>query len=85
MAIKQAGLPNITGNFNAQGNSNAGRFTDKASGAFYTNTPYSGNVNSGVGDISGGYSFDASRTNSIYGKSNTVQPPALQMIPQIRY
>ena len=78
-------MPNITGNFNAQGNSNGGRFSDKASGAFYTNTPYSGNVNSGVGDVSGGYSFSASRSSSIYGASSTVQPPALTLIPQIKY
>ena len=29
--------------------------------------------------------FDASRSNSIYGASTTVQPPALQLTPQIRY
>lgn len=82
---KNAGLPNITGKFNAQGNSNGGRFSDKASGAFYTNTPYSGNVNSGVGDTSGGYSFDASRSNSIYGKATTVQPKSLTVRAIIKY
>lgn len=29
--------------------------------------------------------FDASRSNSIYGKSSTVQPPALCLLPCIRY
>ena len=29
--------------------------------------------------------FSASRYNSVYGSSTTVQPPALQLIPQIRY
>ena len=85
VVIISPGLPNITGKFNAQGNSNGGKFSDKASGAFYTNTPYSGNVNSGVGDVSGGYSFDASRVNSIYGAGSTVQPPAISLIPQIKY
>nr|DAV38520.1 MAG TPA: LONG TAIL FIBER PROTEIN [Caudoviricetes sp.] len=29
--------------------------------------------------------FDASKSNSIYGRSETVQPPALTMIAQIKY
>lgn len=29
--------------------------------------------------------MDASRSNSIYGSSTTVQPPALSLIPQIKY
>lgn len=29
--------------------------------------------------------FNASRSNPIYGKSGTVQPPAIQLIPQIKY
>ena len=29
--------------------------------------------------------FDASRCSKIYGASTTVQPPAIQLIPQIRY
>lgn len=29
--------------------------------------------------------FDASRSNSIYGKSSTVQPPSLCLLPCIRY
>ena len=29
--------------------------------------------------------FNASLSNSIYGSSNTVQPPALSLIPQIKY
>ena len=30
-------------------------------------------------------SFDASRSNSIYGNSNTVQPPAIKLLPIIKY
>lgn len=56
-------------------------------GAFYT---ASGGL-SHNGDI--GYAnnpvkciyFDAARANQIYGKSNTVQPPAIQLIPQIKF
>ena len=29
--------------------------------------------------------LDASRSSSIYGASNTVQPPALVLLPQIKY
>lgn len=30
-------------------------------------------------------SIDASYSNPIYGNSNTVQPPAIQLVPQIKY
>ena len=33
----------------------------------------------------GGFNIDASRSSSIYGKSSTVQPPALCLLPCIRY
>ena len=85
IAIKNAGLPNIIGKFNAQNNCTSGKFQTVATGAFYNNNPYPGNINSGVGDSSTGYSFDASRSNSIYGKSSTVQPPALVLLPQIKF
>ena len=29
--------------------------------------------------------FDASRSNPIYGNAETVQPPTIMLIPQIRY
>lgn len=35
--------------------------------------------------LASGLSFDASRSSSIYGNSTTVQPPAIQLIPQIKY
>lgn len=41
-------------------------------------------ANSGTG-INGTVTFDASRSNSIYGASDTVQPPAITLIPQIKY
>ena len=70
-----AGLPNITGNLNGISEEFAQMGT--ASGAFRKensitqNSPtFSGNGNSGV------VSFNASRSSSIYGNSNTVQPPA---------
>ena len=79
-ATVAAGLPNITGDI--------GSFDDYgivATEAFYiksrpiadwqANTQYHGYI----------VSFDASRVNPIYGRSNTVQPAAIQLIPIIRY
>lgn len=68
------GLPNITGAFDVNGNP-----TWTANGAFqYTsNIDNDGQANTTVN--SAPISFDASRSNSIYGNSNTVQPPATQM------
>ena len=74
--VKAAGLPNITGAFNAQQNK-SNNWALQAKGAFVHNTPYSGVINSGEGAAGYGYSFDASKSNFIYGNSTTVQPPAL--------
>jgi hypothetical protein len=75
----EAGLPNITGAFKSS------RYDDTinwavvgAEGAFYD----AGNSTNSTTNYSGGaaptkkYAFDASRSNSIYGKSDTVQPPS---------
>lgn len=76
---KAAGLPNITGAidgfFDFQG----------ASQAFYKY-----NQKEGVQATTSGRGYhtiilDASRYNSIYGASSTVQPPALTMLPIIKY
>lgn len=66
----EAGLPNITGGFTSTGSCNGSR-----SGAFY-------NWGSDIRDQNNGYSgsgvgFSAARSNSIYGNSTTVQPPAI--------
>lgn len=66
----EAGLPNITGGYAL-----AGLYTPNVKGAFKS---------AGTTGVSGrdgqvnhnGVEFDASRSNSIYGKSKTVQPPA---------
>ena len=70
----EAGLPNITGAFTANGATAA---ASAKTGAFYNSG--GGNNSSTGGGISGqtnGYGFDASLSNAIYGKSTTVQPPA---------
>ncbi len=74
----EAGLPNITGSFNKTK-------WDGASGSFYFIG--SGGVNSmqatsGSGSTVG---FSASRSNAIYGKSSTVQPPAMVTNFLIKY
>ena len=80
----EAGLPNITGTFIAALRDG---FTDyshtRITGAFYENGTTTGDdsynsITSGVGIPSGGapFGFDASRSNPIYGASDTVQPPA---------
>lgn len=78
----EAGLPNITGNFDSRGNNatyygvvggSRGAFsTNKASG----NKNGSYNVNSAKIVADDVTSFDASRSSSVYGNSDTVQPPA---------
>lgn len=82
-AVLAAGLPNIQGTL---------------TGLAYRNNYYG--VGTGVFSISrsGGQSaltldglandlinFNATNSNSIYGASNTVQPPAIVLIPQIKY
>ena len=80
----EAGLPNITGTFVAALRDG---FDDRTknliTGAFYENGTTTGNndynsITTNVGIPSGcaPFGFDASRSNPIYGASNTVQPPA---------
>lgn len=80
----EAGLPNITGTFIAALRDG---FNDRSknliTGAFYENGTTTGNndynsITTNVGIPSGRapFGFDASRSNPIYGASDTVQPPA---------
>lgn len=72
----EAGLPNITGDivvYTAVSGDNSAsgafeKFDGTGRGESYQ---YAGNNQ--------GYSFDASRSSSVYGKSTTVQPPATEM------
>ena len=93
--VKSAGLPNITGKLSAKNDinnvTNIDQFlADKlseVSGAFSVG----GNgIKKGISDGRAGYGYDtlnfnASASNPIYGKSNTVQPPALTMRYIIKY
>ena len=77
---KEAGLPNIVGNFQLTNTSWAPYLDGTSSGALSNpggnsrNTLY-GNDAQGATTHNSLY-FDASKSNSIYGNSNTVQPPA---------
>ena len=75
----EAGLPNITGAFKQAGQGDTTSTFDGFSGAFYNKTSFSGKYVSATGTSGTGGAmpgFDASRSSSIYGNSNTVQPPA---------
>ena len=81
---KEAGLPEIKGQVGARGayalQSPTGAFggimdssAGEALGSSYTTT--------GLGYLT----FKASTSNPIYGSSTTVQPPAIVLIPQMKY
>ena len=73
---KEAGLPNITGTFYHDPNVKL-----SLSGAFsYTGGSFINLQNDAANKNSGYVSFDASKSNPIYGNSTTVQPPALTMV-----
>jgi microcystin-dependent protein len=79
---KAAGLPNIKGAL-----SNLRAVTDLRTGAFAASKAQSDQYTGA--SAKGGYllspSFEASKSNAIYGKSATVQPPALTTIVCIKY
>lgn len=81
--VVAAGLPNIIGTFQTEEFSHNGNNT-QTTGAFYHQTR-SGNIANGMGGTDVRLCFDASRSSAVYGASNTVQPPAIQLIPQIKY
>lgn len=87
----EAGLPNITGKIDAsRTDANAEAFGETGphdiTGAFGGIYGYQ----SALPDASGGimlrgFDFDASRSNPIYGRSNTVQPPSQTVHICIKY
>lgn len=78
----EAGLPNITGSIHtAYRNISNGEPT----GAVARGNTENGSNMGSLGEFWVTYTFDASRANPIYGRSGTVQPPALSLIAQIKY
>ena len=73
----EAGLPNITGEIGYD--NNVGHLV----GAFYAASgSLEGNASGNGGQVAG---FDASRVSSVYGASSTVQPPAVKLLPCIKF
>lgn len=84
-----AGLPDIQGSVNLSAGDTGSRLglVRGSSGAFAVSKAAQKNPNS-VGNLSGVYeefTFKASSSNSIYGKSTSVQPPALAIMYIIKY
>lgn len=84
MKVVAAGLPNISG-ISCFGTGDAIDNAGQLSGAFYysqeASRVYTGNSPSNRTTV---MAFDASRCANVYGKADTIQPPALQIIPQIK-
>ena len=83
--VKSAGLPNIVaGTITTQ---DWGGVETQMTGAWVETTHEKKATNVGSGNSSDEFvfTFDASHSNSIYGKSSTVQPPALTMRYIIKY
>lgn len=83
-AVLAAGMPNILGQLNF-----SRRLGDSitSSGALshssYSTSTYA--LSWGQGMAGSKIYLDASASNKIFGSSTTVQPPALVLIPQIKY
>ena len=79
--MKAAGLPNIVGSF---GDYHANQTIGNGPFKTFRNSTLDRGGSSG-NEVYMSSSFDASRSNKIYGSSNTVQPPSIVLIPQLRY
>lgn len=82
-----AGLPNITGTFSHLSANGYANMAEKAySGAFSVGPTKRGCMaDQAEGNNEKGTHFNASKSNPIYGRSHTVQPAAIKLIPIIRY
>lgn len=69
----EAGLPNITGSFVVY---TEGKYLGQCKGAFTAETTSLSGESNVLRGSAPEYDFDASKSNPIYGNSETVQPPA---------
>ena len=87
--VKNAGLPNITGDAWNGNTSAGGAYFSFHSGPFSAETGSTASMLSvplgTTSDPNAVLHFDASGSNSIYGNSTTVQPPALTCLICIKY
>lgn len=80
--VKEAGIPDITGSattiyaLNSVTSNGALTYTQ-------TGAPEISGTSSAT--VFGTINFNASRSNEIYGSADTVQPPAIRLIPQIKF
>ena len=80
----EAGLPNITGEFQwGKGVEGLGYRKGALDTLGFAARGDGGHMNT-VSNLLG-FKLDASKSSPIYGRSNTVQPPALSLIAQIKY
>lgn len=83
--VKKAGMPNISGRCTTDG-FGRGNSQASASGPFYFTQHKSEYGSENDKSYTNPWlNFDASRVNSIYGASSTVQPPAITMRYYIKY
>ena len=81
VTVLAAGLPNITGS-----NGNFARWNASSTGAFTFLHKGTCQIPEGSIHEQGILNIDASRCSPIYQNNcNTVQPPSLQLIPQIKF
>ena len=88
VAILSAGLPNINGEIMAMLNTVNNETVPEGSGALKLTLKERQNSDITLGngsDMACTVTFNASQSNNIYGSSTTVQPPALRLIPQIKF
>ena len=88
MAVLAAGLPNIQGEIWAMLNTDSNTTVPYGSGALKLTSKdrQNSSISQGDGnDMACTVTFNASQSNNIYDSSTTVQPPALQLIPQIKF
>lgn len=86
-AIIEAGLPEITASIHTANNTCFIGAGYDATGSFFTSGSSGGQHAAGSREQTWNQvlNFDARRSSILYGNSDTVQPPAIQLIPQIKY
>ena len=81
----EAGLPNITGEFGSYATNAIAESNELMQGAFNTSNKSYGRAFSAINGTTYPITFNASRSNSIYGNSTTVQPSTCKAYFIIKY
>lgn len=78
-----AGMPNISSKFGGGSIywNNSGEQQDGAIKVIHNGGGFSGDSSGVLANLE----LDASRCSAVFGNSDTVQPPAIVLIPQIKY